>query len=362
MDGSLKSLGGHPHDIDLRLAKTMVESGHDVHVYCHVDADDVLKSQYHEVAPITPIFTINPYIRSDNFDFAAGDIIKNLVGGRTTASELTTAREADAWLWPSLYPHQLIACCNIKTNALISGCIHHTPEFFSSGDTAWWRYGLIQAQKNRLNLKVGSIEPELLYLYSPLTTNGRFSLFPYPNDGAESIVEHKAMKTIGVFGAQREEKGGALLRQLLEMLVADGYEVILHDSSQGNAGYGDISGVIRLGHVMDLDAEIAKCDLVLAPYHPDFYKQRGSGIVMSALASGVPVVVPYGSAPGRLIEQTGAGALFHRFSPDFIYASVKLANNNYAAIAKAAYRVGSQWKNHHGIKRFMNAMIQAHEK
>lgn len=358
MDASLRLVSGHPHDIDLRITQAMTDAGHDVHVYCHLNATDVLKSHYHSIAPITPIFAINPYLRSEVFDPIAGDVVKNLGGGRQTANELLKTRDADLWLWPSLYAHQLFACALTKTRASISGCIHHPPDFFSQGDTAWWRYGYIAARNAGLNLMTGTLVPEAQPLYAPLTMDGIFPLLPFPNDGCTAVAERQAVKTIGVFGSQREEKGVAFLRPLLEKLIADGYEVILHDSSQDDSGYGDITGVFRLGHVTNLDAEIAKCDLVLTPYHPDSYRYRGSGIVMSALASGVPVVAPHGSAPGNLVAQTGAGALFASYSKDSIYAAVQSAISNYATIAKAAYITGCQWEEQHGVKKFLGAMIR----
>ena len=357
LDGSLRVLGGHPHDIDLRLTKAMVAAGHDVHVYCHLDAGSVLQSHYHPYAPITPIFTVNPYSRPESFDTVAGDIIKNLDGGRQTANELLLTRDADRWLWPSLYPHQLLACAITKTRTLTSGCIHHPPGFFSPRDIAWWRYGYILARNAGLNIRVGAMVPEAQPLFSPLTMDGKFLLLPYPNDAPHIIAERLSVKTIGIFGSQRIEKGTLFLRSLLQRLVADGYQVMLHDSNQDEGEYGDIPGVVRLGHVMDLDAEIAKCDLVLAPYHPESYRYRGSGILMSALANGVPVVAPAGSAPGNLIQQTGAGTLFSAYSLDSIYAAVQTALGGYAAIAKSAYIVASQWQEQHGVKKFMDAMI-----
>jgi glycosyltransferase involved in cell wall biosynthesis len=357
MDGSLLALGGHPHDIDLRSTQALVNAGHDVHVYCHVDANDELKSHYSGIAPITAIFTINPYKSQASYDTFAGDIVKNLDGAHTTARELAKARDADIWLWPSLYPHQLLACSLIKTNALVSGCIHHTPDFFSAADTGWWRYGFIRAHGAGLKLRLGAIEQETSYLYSPLTIDGKFHTFPFPNDGSKNIKLHHAGKKIGFFGAQRHEKGIVFMHALLKKLVADGYEVILHDSNTKNRKLNDIEGITLLGHVMDLDEEIAKCDLVVTPYNADSYRHRGSGIVMSAIASGVPVVTPYGSAPGRLIEKTGAGTLFVSFTLDSIYAAIQSAVKNYPTIAQAAFDAGSHWKEKHGLNKFLDAMI-----
>lgn len=357
MDGSLLALGGHPHDIDLRSTKALVDAGHDVHVYCHVDASAELQSHYSGIAPITPIFTVSPYKFQGSYDTFAGDIVKNLDGAHKTARELRKARDADIWFWPSLYAHQLLACAFIKTNALVSGCIHHTPDFFSDADTGWWRYGFIQAHGAGLKLRLGSIEQETSYLYAPLTIDGIFHTFPFPNDGSKNISLHKEGKKIGFFGAQRKEKGTALIHALLKKLVADGYDVIFHDSNPKNSTLNDIEGITLLGHVASLDEEIAKCDFVVTPYNTDAYRHRGSGIVMSAIASGVPVVTPYGSAPGRLIEKTGAGTLFVSFTVDSIYAAIQSAVQQYPAIAQAAFDAGSHWKEKNGLKRFLDAMI-----
>lgn len=357
MDGSLRALGGHPHDFDLRIARALVEAGHDVHVYCHIQANDTLKSHYQPLIPVTPLFTVNCYAPPQSFDVAAGDIMKNLDGGRITANELRNTRDADVWLWPSLYSHQLLACSMSRTRALVAGCIHHSPDFFSPGDTAWWRYGFLQSRLTNIQLKIGAIEPETRYLYAPLTTDGYFPLLPFPNDGIDTVRQRQALKTIGVFGYQRTEKGGVFMRTLLGKLVADGYRVILHDSNPASSDHRDIPGVTYVGHVMDLNDEITKCDLVLTPYHPESYRHRGSGIVMNAVSCGVPVVTPFGSAPGRFIEQTGAGTLFTHYTADSVYAAVQAAARDYPVIATAAYSAGSQWKQQHGVKRFIDAIL-----
>ncbi len=356
MDASLRALGGHPHDIDLRLTRAMVAAGHDVHVYCHIKANETLQSHYHSIAPITPLFSIHPYTSPNSFEPLAGDIIKNLEGGIITANELNQTRDAEVWLWPSFYSHQLNACSLIKTRALISACIHHPPDFFSPGDIAWWRHGFMKSHKNGLNLRAGFIEPETLYPYMPLSMNGDLSVFPFPNDGPETIKQPTALKTMGVFGFQREEKGGAFMHPLLKRLVADGYNVIMHDSNPDNGMFADIDGLTRIGHVMNLDDEIAKCDLVLAPYQPEAYRYRGSGIVMSAIANGIPVVAPFGSAPGRLIAQNGAGTLFNQYTLASVYAAIQQAVNHYPTISQSAYKAASQWKEHHGVMKFVQAV------
>lgn len=358
MDGSLRILRGHPHDIDLSLARAMVDAGHDVHVYGHVDMDEAVRSDFAGVAPLTALFTINPYAKISGFDAIAGEIRKNLDGAHITAKELLGVRQADVWLWPSLYPYQLLACAFARTSARVAGCIHHPPGFLSAGDTAWWRYGFLQCFHAGIDLRAGSIERETCYEYIPLTVDGHFPLLPYPNDGLAVPPAHTALQTIGIFGAQREEKGQVLMRPLLNGLLEQGYRVILQDSNEELARqYAGMDGVICLGHVDNLLDEIARCDLVLAPYHAESYRSRGSGIVMNAMACGVPVVVPVGSAPGRLVEQNGAGTLFSHFSLPAIRAAIQAAAAGYPAIAAAAGQAARLWRQQHGVMKFVEAMV-----
>lgn len=358
MDGSLNELGGHPHDIDLRCTQALVDAGHDVHIYCHLNATDKLQSCYQSIAAITPLFTIHPYRSQQSYDAVAGDIIKNLEGCHITANELLKVRDADLWLWPTLYAYQLFACSITKTRVQVSGCIHHPPDFFSPADAAWWRYAFIQAHNSRLKLRLGTIEPETAHIYAPLITHETLPVLPFPYDGVASAVKHTHVKTIGVFGYQRHEKGGEFLLTLLKKLAGAGFQVIFHDSNPLNTDLGNMQGIRRLGYIPNLDEEIARCDLVLTPYLPEAYKYRCSGIVMSALASGIPVVAADSSAPGRLVEKTGAGTLFTHYSLESVYAAVQTAVKNYPAIAEAARKTSHDWKQQHGIVRFIDAMIR----
>lgn len=358
MDASLRVPGGHPHDIDLLLTKAMVGMGHDVHVYCHEDATAAVQEVYAQIASITPLFTIDPYKRPKLYSVELGNIIKNLDGGLVTASELAKTRHADVWLWPSMYAHQVLACAFTKSTSFISGCIHHPPDFFSREDPAWWQYAFMQAQKAELNLKISMIEPETRYPFLPLTVDGNLHLAPYPHDGCPAITPRKEVKRIGAFGSQRQEKGKALLIPLLKKLSAQGFKVVLQDSNFHGHKVDHMDGIDYLGYVSNLTDALTKCDLVLTPYSAEAYYKRGSGIVMNAIACGVPVVAPEGSAAGRFVQQTGAGVLFNQYSLDSITNAIKSAIDNYAGLAHAAYIASNNWKKSHGVEKFIQAMIQ----
>lgn len=356
LDAGLRVAGGHPHDINLTLTRALVRLGHDVHIYCHHEITPAVKVEYAQLCAITPLFTIDPYQNTRSFSPELTGIMRNLDGAIVTAAELAKVHAADVWLWPSIFTHQLLACAFNKTKALISGCLHHPPEFFGKDDPGWWQYAMLQTQKNHMNVRLSVLETETRYAYLPLCFGEPPLLAPYPHDGLPQKSPRKKLSTIGVFGFQRQEKGGNLLLPLLEKISALGFNVIFQDSS--NRPIEPISGVIQLGHVANLIDEIVQCDLILAPYRAEAYTKRGSGIIMNALSCGVPVIAPEGTAPGRLIAQTGAGVLFSQYTINSILNALQSAITNYDSLAEAAFVACRQWPTSHGVEKYLNAMIK----
>lgn len=355
LDAGLRIAGGHPHDINLTLVRALVRLGHDVHVYSHQEITPGVKDEYARLCAITPLFSIDPYQSTKSFSPELTGIMRNLDGAIVTASELAKVRAAEVWLWPSIFTHQLLACAFNKTQALISGCLHHPPEFFGKDDPGWWQYALLQTQKSRMNVRLSVLEQETRFAYLPLCFGEPPLVAPYPHDGLPQKSPRKKLGTVGVFGFQRQEKGGNLLRPLLEKISDLGLTVVFQDSS--NRPIEPIHGVIQLGYVANLIDEIAQCDLVIAPYRAEAYIKRGSGIIMNALSCGVPVIAPEGTAPGRLITQAGAGVLFSQYTLNSVFTALQSAIANYERLAEAAFVTSSNWPKSHGVEKFINAMI-----
>jgi glycosyltransferase involved in cell wall biosynthesis len=209
-----------------------------------------------------------------------------------------------------------------------------------------------------LRFRLGAVEPDLRHRFAPITGQSPLALWPHPYGGPPIAEPKSALKRIGFFGHQREEKGERINLALAQQLAADGYAVSLHIS---NAGYDfpELPGVDVFGFVEDLEASIAACDLVVLPYEIDAYAAKGSGILIQALALGVPVTGPLGTMPGRTIEQYQVGPLFPAVTADAIYATVKHAERNYAAYANNAFRVAQGFSKRNGPAQFAEALLAA---
>jgi glycosyltransferase involved in cell wall biosynthesis len=358
LDPGLLQIEGHHLEWDRRIAAELIAQGHELTVYSHVGITPEVCAKFPDPIKLVPLFRNYSYFDPLKLDPVAGELLGFLDVAAMLAQDLRATAKADLWLWPSLFQAQLYACALIKPDAPIAGCIHVEPGFRSSQVGAYWKYAFIKARQAGLRMNLGVSGPILQEEYCELVGNRQFvKSLPLPVPGCPGGAPRPGLKTVGFFGHQRQEKGAELVPLLVSMLLREGYQVVLHDS--GNAFGGErIPGLTRLGYVPDLAAEIAKCDLVVVPYEAESYRCRESSIVWEAMASGVPVVVPYGTAPALRVLTSGAGRVFHFPTVDSIYSAITEAKANYEQIASGAYQASQQWHQTHGTEKLVQALTR----
>ena len=336
-----------------------MRAGHDVHVYSHVDVERTPQQMFSAHAGLTPIFRVTPY---DGGSDGAGDgeeLARLIREAELLAADLRKARPAELWIWPTLFASQHYASVIADPGVPITGCMLMEPTYLNRTGNALWRRTLREAHDRGTHFEIGVLEETLYGEYLPLTVDGRLETYPIPYDATGEPRVRQKLTTIGFFGNQRDEKGVALFEPLISQLLQQGYYVVLHDSNDRSEGTSGDRFRLLIGFVQNLAEEIAACDLVIAPYRPEQYRFKGSGLVWSALANGVPVVAPRRSAPGRLVESRGAGKLFDAFTPQSILEAIGDAGRDYVSIADAARQVSLGWSSEHGIRKFVDMLLQA---
>ena len=358
MDPGLAGQQGHHLDIDLRVTRQLVADGHCVHVYASKFASEAVSQAFASLAKFTRQFQSNPYQSPQSIDPVAGELLVYTHQSALLAQELRCTDPADLWLWPSIFAPQLNACAIAQMGVAVAGCVHTeaTPPDQTQG-SVWWRHAFLNMRKSNCPLRIGSIEPALRYGYLSLTTDELFQTFPVPYPGKPISRPRNALRKIGFLGHQRGEKGSAFVLKLVNSLIAEGYQVVLQDSSEKIIQHANPQAML-LGFVTDITEEIAQCDLIVLPYSPEQYRAKGSGILWEALATGIPVVAPYHSAPGQWVERTGAGLLFIANTHDCLLRTITTARDIYPKIALAAFENSQQWPKHHGVQKFTEAMIE----
>jgi glycosyltransferase involved in cell wall biosynthesis len=96
------------------------------------------------------------------------------------------------------------------------------------------------------------------------------------------------------------------------------------------------------------------------PYDIAGYDVHGSGILMESAASGVPVVGPFSTLPGRIVEEYGIGTLFMECTEDAIFDAVLAAHRDFARYAQAAFQISRRWRQVHGTDQLAAALLRAY--
>jgi hypothetical protein len=361
LDAGLDQRGGHHFDFVHKLSVELSRLGYAIHIYGYVGMEADVEAALSRHAKVTKLLRPFHYDDPAQVDAYAGDLLQFQAHSAMLAEDLRAVDEADLWIWPSLTAHQLYACVLCNVTAPIVGSIHHDPGIEARTPEAMlWRMTLVLAHERDLRLTLGSVESELRHRFMQILVDGRFQVFPQPFDGAPPNTPRTTLRRIGFFGSHRPEKGARrTVVPLLNRLVADGYDVLFHNSNNHYAEHDLPPGVEVLHYVEDLAEPISRCDLVVLPYVVDQYRIKGSGILAMCMAQGVPVAGPFGTIPGRVIEEHGAGPLFPRTTIAAIHATVKYADANYPAFAAAALRSARRFAARNGIARHAQAMLAA---
>ena len=357
MDPALRWAVGHHLDLDIGVARKLRGAGHNVQVYSHRDIAPDARKRIAAHAEVSPLFQNSPYDDPFGDDAVAGELILFMDAARRLADDLQSTRAADFWIWPSMFASQHYANVLANPGVPIAGCVHVEPTYMNSLGGLLWRFSFVEARRRGAQIRTGAFEAMLCGQYLPLAGEGNFRQLPIPYDTIHRPEPMEKLSTVGFFGNQRNEKGVALIQNLIPLLLNQGFRIVLHDSSGSSEGSGDAQLRIVLGFVEDLTAEIITCDLVVAPYDPGPYKTKGSAIVWSALANGVPVVAPGGTASGDLITSSGAGTVFNAYTAESVFQSILDARRDYGKISVAAQKVGRSWMDQHGLGKFVDAML-----
>lgn len=359
LDAGILQRAGHHYDYALRLARHYAAKGLDIHVYGNSRMDAETEAEFKQLGGVSKLFRVRPYRSPQVYDHYGGEIHQHRVETILTTEDLRTARDADLWIWPSLFATELEACARRRISARMIGCVHADPGVESRSVAAMlWRTAILAAKENGIKLTLASHENELRHRFAGIFPGSRFAIIPHPVEGPAPAKPRQQLKRIGFIGHQRPTKESAGKSKLLEKLVEAGYAITYQNSSD-RVQSPDIPGVDVLGFVDDLAVPIAECDLVVLPYEIDFYAARGSGILAQCLALGVPAIAPVGTLPGRQIESLAVGCLSANNGDAAIYQTIEQTAANYAAYAVNAQRAAQMFCKKNGIAKFADAYLKA---
>lgn len=344
LDPGLLGTSGHHFDWAHKLVREAHLRGLQVTVVCHQRAHPQMAQWLEPYARVQALFSVDPY-EGAGFDVASTALAADLAG----------LPDADLWLVPTLTLGLAGALAKMAKTPWIAACIHHDPAYTGASDVAHWCTALAELQVHG-KTALGTTTSALAQAYTQLS-GLPIDLWPLAHDGHRALQPRRSLRTVGILGHQRAEKGLLLIPDLVQGLRGLGLNVLLHDTI-GQLQDPGLPGVQTVhGFVLDFNELLRHCDLVITPNDSASYRLGGSGVVWEALASGIPVLAPRHTFSGQWALQTGGGLCFDTVTPSAIVQSVVQAQAVYAQLAAAAFTCSQNWPQEHGVARFLDRAL-----
>ncbi len=356
LDHGLAAKTGHHYDYCHSLAIHLIESGVSVNVCGFQGARPEVGSAFRDLGcKFTPAFSRSPYAAF--MPGASGHRTLDAIA-RRASREMERIAGADLWLFPTLTADHLLAFAQTRNPPGMVGMVHTGPHALHALGGRAWALGCEKVLQRGLKARIGAIDPLVRDLVQTYSQDLPIVNLPIPTHGPSRTSYRDRPRTIGFFGHQRQERGIALIPELSRRLLGLGYELVVHDTRQQlhfeNAG----STVQLRAFASDLRAEMVSCDIVVCPMDRANYTQRLSGIAYSALASGVPAVLPAGTLSAMRTLGLGSSCNYVEHTVDGILGAIQRLAGNYPAYAQGAERGAALFRQQHGIEKFVQRLLE----
>ena len=260
-------------------------------------------------------------------------------------------------LFPSLTPNYLLGFTTLSDPGPMVGLAHSIANTFSPNGIYIWSLADRNCQNNG-NIHIATIDPLIKGYIRTHNENICLIDLPIPEGSTPRGAYEPNIKTIGFFGHQRNERGIDILPGLVEGLISNGYKVVLQDSMGKMATGQSGPNLKKINHfVENLGAEIAKCDLVVCPASVEPYTFRLSGIVLNAISTGVPFILPAGTLSALRYLELGSSACYFRHSAEDVMTAIEKIADNYPAYALQAKKAAADWNDSNGVEKFVEGIL-----
>lgn len=355
LDPSLRRLGGHFLDLDLRLADHWAAQGHKVTIHGRKDAPASLDPLFVNAgASLRRTFTApSPDWLEPGFD----DVERLRLEAAAYHRDLLELETADLIVWPSASAACAMAHAlhGLRTPTVLTTFEH--PGFASPASpgafAASREYMRLRRQKVVWGLHVEDFKP----IWSSIVGPENIQLLPYPTAGKP--VPHKPSKPlrIGFAGGLRAERRVDLVLPLIGRLLDKGFAVSLQDSLDNLPAFSH-DRLERFGFLQDITPAIAACDLVIWAALAGKYLCRPSGIVAEAIACGVPLVMSSACYPSEMAIKQGAAVFFQRPYLDEVMEATGKAASQIEALREKALSCAKRWNARHGLRRLADKILE----
>jgi len=350
-DDGLRFRNGHSFDCDHAIASRLIELGHDVEVSAPHDARPDVHQGFRNLG-----ITVRAHYTHNARADSGPDNEKAIL---TLAASLRETTSAEAWLFPTLTPQQVVAYSLVETVPRMLGLTHIDPGDMGRFGGQLWSNGCHRIHERKLPAVLGAIDPVVGAFTQSWSCGLPVHDLPVPLGGDVRKSPPKKARVVGFFGHQRDERGLAMLPGLVHELIGRGYEVVVHDTTARSRGdHPNLRVIPRF--VDDLAGEMVRCDIVVCLMDRRYYRHRLSGIACFAAAAGIPFAVAAGGLPAvRFGRWSDAIGVYSELTVQDVTKTVDALASNYSAATARAAEMSAHWHANHGVHAFVDGFIDA---
>lgn len=181
--------------------------------------------------------------------------------------------------------------------------------------------------------------------------------------------------TVSFLGHQRLEKAIHLLPDICRQLLAKhkNIRVLVHNGDVAHTlpFQKELRIIAETEPRLVLDERVAddklwadllnQSDLIVLPYSPEAFQFRYSAVACEAVANGIPLVVPQGTAIENMVNEltytTSATGTFSKWTPEAVVYEVSQILANFEGWATNAFLASSLWEDQHGPCNTVDRML-----
>ena len=357
-DNGLRSATGHHFDYSLNLARSLTQRGHSVSVWGALGMPDDVIAAFRQVgSPASALFS---HFTHDHPapDGDSPGIVRALAD--KAAHELAQTGMAELSLFPTLTALQLAAWSQLERAGPMTGLVHVPPDDEHPASGMLWLEAAERARTRGLQAAVAAIDPVIGSAIRRASDALPVFDWPMPLDGTPKPHYLPQIASVGFFGHQREERGILLIPPLARALLDSGCRVLIHDTMGQFQSLTEIPNLVLInGFVRNLSIVLAQCDLVVCTMQPEHYARRTSGIACSAVASGIPLVLPSGTLSAARYDRLESVVCYHERTVPAVLDAVAQSRLDYPRRCLDAQRAALDWRQTQGVEKFVDAVLAA---
>lgn len=248
-----------------------------------------------------------------------------------------------------------------------------------------YKYLCRKFPKNNPNINYFTDSNELAYEYKK-SSNIELNVLPVmaktDHDFIKKDFDNRKILNISYLGCARNDKGFFNIPSIIKRInkMSSDFEIVFNiQASLPGTDYMEKSCAEALDEInllmksssskkinlyrdqlndSDYESLLLSSDLILLPYTGESYKVQTSGILIEAMANGIPCIVPKNTWMDKEIEKTFGGMIFDPIKHDDIATSVEKLINKYAEIYKNAQSSMNIVRQNHGPVAQTNELLR----